>query len=209
MKIEKITENKIRITLKREEFKDKKIDINELLLTSADSQKLFLEILNQAEKEINFDTTGHKLLIEASTENNEIFIFTITKYLEHDILVKSQHKKLLSTKKNSKMFISSPLIYSFESFDYFCEFCLFLHTNSNINFKKLYKSAALYLFNNNYYLVLDNLNLENSNLSFFYSSLLEFSVIEKYSRNFIFKLKEHGKVILKNNAITTCIQYFI
>ena len=190
------------------QLKDKKIDINELLLTSADSQKLFLEILNQAEKEINFDTTGHKLLIEASTENNEIFIFTITKYLEHDILVKSQHKKLLSTKKNSKMFISSPLIYSFESFDYFCEFCLFLHTNSNINFKKLYKSAALYLFNNNYYLVLDNLNLENSNLSFFYSSLLEFSVIEKYSRNFIFKLKEHGKVILKNNAITTCIQYF-
>ena len=65
-----------------------------------------------------------------------------------------------------------------------------------------------FLFNNNYYLVLDNLNLENSNLSFFYSSLLEFSVIEKYSRNFIFKLKEHGKVILKNNAITTCIQYF-
>ena len=208
MKIEKITENKIRITLKREEFKDKKIDINELLLTSADSQKLFLEILNQAEKEINFDTTGHKLLIEASTENNEVFIFTITKYLEHDILVKSQHKKLLSTKKNSKMFISSPLIYSLESIDYFCEFCHFLHTNSNINFKKLYKSAALYLFNNNYYLVLDNLNLENSNLSFFYSSLLEFSVIEKYSRNFIFKLKEHGKVILKNNAITTCIQYF-
>ena len=50
MKIEKITENKIRITLKREEFKDKKIDINELLLTRADSQKLFLEILNQAEK---------------------------------------------------------------------------------------------------------------------------------------------------------------
>ena len=47
MKIEKITENKIRITLKREEFKDKKIDINELLLTSADSQKLFLEILKK------------------------------------------------------------------------------------------------------------------------------------------------------------------
>ena len=58
MKIEKITENKIRITLKREEFKDKKIDINELLLTSADSQKLFLEILNQAEKEITARSRG-------------------------------------------------------------------------------------------------------------------------------------------------------
>ena len=103
------------------------IDINELLLTSADSQKLFLEILNQAEKEINFDTTGHKLLIEASTENNEIFIFTITKYLEHDILVKSQHKKLLSTKKNSKMLaiMSQYLMVGMQMFFYMIRKLLF------------------------------------------------------------------------------------
>ena len=73
MKIEKLTENKIRIILKREDFKDKKININQVFFTTPESQKLFLEILNQAEKEINFNTTGHKLLIEASTENNEIF----------------------------------------------------------------------------------------------------------------------------------------
>ena len=85
MKIEKLTENKIRIILKRDDFKDKKININEILLTTPESQKLFLEILNKAEKEVDFDTTGHKLLIEAYSETSYIFIFTITKYLEKEI----------------------------------------------------------------------------------------------------------------------------
>ena len=53
MKIEKLTENKIRIILKKTDFKDKEININQLLLTTTESQKLFLEILNRAEKELN------------------------------------------------------------------------------------------------------------------------------------------------------------
>ena len=43
MKIEKLTENKIRIILKREDFKDKTIDINQLFLTTPESHQLFLE----------------------------------------------------------------------------------------------------------------------------------------------------------------------
>ena len=45
MKIEKLAENKIRIILKKEDFKDKTIDIKKLLLTTPESQDLFLEIL--------------------------------------------------------------------------------------------------------------------------------------------------------------------
>ena len=56
MKIEKITENQIRIILKQEDFKDKSIDLQKLLLTTPESQSLFLEILDRAEKEVNFDT---------------------------------------------------------------------------------------------------------------------------------------------------------
>ena len=101
MKIEKLTENKIRIILKRDDFKDKKININEILLTTSESQKLFLEILNKAEKEVDFDTTGHKLLIEAYSETSDIFIFTITKYLEKEITEEKNNKKILSIRKRT------------------------------------------------------------------------------------------------------------
>ena len=99
MKIEKLTENKIQIILKKTDFKDKEININQLLLTTTESQKLFLEILNRAEKELNFDTTGHKLLIDAIIENDDIFTFTITKYLEKELNKKNTSKKIIGLAK--------------------------------------------------------------------------------------------------------------
>lgn len=208
MKIEKLTENKIRIILKRDDFKDKKININEILLTTSESQKLFLEILNKAEKEVDFDTTGHKLLIEAYSETSDIFIFTITKYLEKKITEEKNNKKILSIRKRTQIFNASALIYKFCDFESFCEFCDFIHNNHNINTQKLYKSSILYLYNNTYYLTIDGINLSNKSLLTFHSILLEFSSLTKYTKNFKFKLKEHGKIIIKNNAINTGIRYF-
>lgn len=208
MKIEKLTENKIRIILKKEDFKDKTLDINQLFLTTPESHQLFLELLNRAEKEVDFDTTGHKLLIEASSENEDIFIFTITKYMETDVNVKSKHKKILTIKKTSNIFNASSLIYQFNEFEDFCEFCDFSNSSNYINIKKLYKSSVLYLYNNTYYLVIDGINLTNHSLLALHSNLLEFSSLTKYTKNFKFKLKEHGKIIIKNNAINTGMKYF-
>ncbi len=208
MKIEKLTENKIRIILKREDFKDKKIDINQLFLTTPESHKLFLELLDKAEKEVDFDTTGHKLLIEASTESEDIFIFTITKYIETDINVKSKHKKILTIKKTPNIFNASSLIYQFNEFEDFCKFCDFANSSNIVNIKKLYKSSVLYLYNNTYFLVIDGINLTNHSLLNLHSNLLEFSSLIKYTKNFKFKLKEHGKVVIKNNAINTGMKYF-
>ncbi len=207
MKIEKLNENKIRIILKREDFKDKKINMAQILLTEPESQKLFLEILDKAEKEINFDTTGHKLLIEATIQDEDIFVFTITKYLEK-INHKSHHKKVLTLKRNAKTLNASTLIYSFNEFEDFCKFCDFIHNTHNIIAKKLYKSAILYLFNNTYYLVIDGINLSNNSIISLHSTLLEFAQLKNFNKNFKFKLKEHGKVIIKHNAITTGIKYF-
>ena len=147
MKIEKLTENKIRIILKKEDFKDKEININKVLLEEPASQKLFLEILTKAEQEVNFDTTGYKLLIEADIQNNDTFIFTITKYLEKDTTSQHLHKKNLTIRKKTQLFNTSTLIYNFSSFENFCEFCDFIHSNNTINMKNLYKSAILYFFN--------------------------------------------------------------
>ena len=41
MKIEKITENKIRIIIKKEDFKDKTTNLQSLILNTSDSHSLF------------------------------------------------------------------------------------------------------------------------------------------------------------------------
>lgn len=208
MKIEKITENKIRIILKKEDFKDKSIDLQELILNTPESQNLFLEILDRAEKEVNFNTNGHKLLIETYFQGNDVCIFTITKYIEPSSNTKNKAKKYLTVKRKSQVFNSTSLIYQFNEFEDFCVFCDFINKNNTINLKGLFKTCILYNYNDAYYLVIDGINLSHKSLNLFFSSLLEFSSLLKYNKNFKFKLKEHGKIFIRNNAINTGIKYF-
>lgn len=208
MKIEKITENKIRIILKKEDFKDKSIDLQKFILNTPESQSLFLEILDRAEKEVDFDTDGHKLLIETYFQGNDICIFTITKYIEPNINTRNRPKRYLTVKRKTHSFNSTYLIYQFNEFEDFCDFCDFIYKNNSIELKGLFKTSLLYNYNDTYYLVIDGINLSHKSLPSFHSSLLEFSCLLRYNKNFKFKLKEHGKVFIRNNAINTGIKYF-
>lgn len=65
MRIEKITENKIRITLNMQDLEEKHIDLHSFMSNSLESQDLFYDVLDKAEKEIGFQTKDYKLMIEA------------------------------------------------------------------------------------------------------------------------------------------------
>ena len=80
MKIEKLTENKIRVIVNNNDLIDNNIDYTSLINKSGKSQDLFLKILDKAEEELNFHTDGYKLLIEAFTSVDEVIVFTITKF---------------------------------------------------------------------------------------------------------------------------------
>ena len=67
---------------------------------------------------------------------------------------------------------------------------------------------SLYLYNDVYYLVLNNINLKYENLKHFYFTISEFAHLVNFSKNFEYKLIERGKVIIKKNAISTGIKYF-
>lgn len=206
MKIKKLTENKIQIIIQQEDLASRAINMQNLFLTTPESQKLFLEILTKAKEEVNFNTEGHKLLIEAFFENTDAVIFTITKYIDTQNTLDLKPKKYLSVKRKNHNINTSSYIYNFNKFEDFCNFCNFI--NKNINTKKLFKTSILYLYNNKYYLVIEGINLSNKLLNYFHSSILEFANITSFTQNFKFKLAEHGKIIIKNNAINKGIKYF-
>lgn len=199
MKIEKLTENKIRVILKQNDFKDKNINISNIILTKPNYNNFFLDILEKAKEEVDFDWTGHKLIIESFSESDDIFVFTITKYL-------NSQNYLYIKKKNSNI-VNSYITYKFQTFEHFCEFCNFLNT-LNLELKKLFKSSFLYFYNDEYYLTIKNSNIESNNLHIFNFSLLEFATQVNNSKNFYLKLEEHAKKIFKNNAIYYGIKFF-
>ena len=118
MKIEKLTENKIRVIVNTEDLKENDIDFNLLMNKSMETQNLFFEILERAEEELDFHTDGYKLLIEAFSSSDEKLVFTITKYLPKEIPnpLETPKKKKLAVKRKSIDFSNKQIIYSFSSF---------------------------------------------------------------------------------------------
>ena len=81
MKFEKLNNDKIRIILNLQDLEDNNIDYQSFMSNSSDSQKLFLEMLDEAEEQIGFTTKDYKLMIEALATLNGDFIITVTRFL--------------------------------------------------------------------------------------------------------------------------------
>lgn len=207
MKIEKLTENKIRIILNTEDLEKNNVDLKSFINNSYQSQDLLLTLLNRAEKEVGFYTKDSKILIEAFASSDGQIIFTITKFSPESNQTLSP-KKTLTAKRRSPSLNNKIATYSFKDFDTFCDFCDNLSINLLKNIKTLCKDISLYLYNDTYYLVLNNVNVDCGVLKNFYSSLSEFATYVSNSINFQHKLLEHGKCIFKNNAIQNGYKFF-
>lgn len=131
MQIEKVNNNKLKVTLSSKDLKACNIDLNTFMANSLESQDLFLDILDLAEEKFNFYVDNSKLIIESISLANNIFIFTIT--------------KLPDFKTTS----SQNYIYCFENFDQFSN----LHSLINQN-----NFAHLYTYQNKFYLIINKNN---------------------------------------------------
>ena len=209
MKIEKLTDNKIRIIVNPSDLEIEQIDLHSLMSKAFEGQNFFIKILEKAKKEVGFNTDGCRLLIEAFSSTDDILIFTITKFsLKDSNLHTETPKKKLTVKRKSIDFLEKQAIYTFNNFDEFCDFCECINKLNNFDIKQFSKNISLYLYNNTYYLIIKNINISYEYVKIFYSIASEFSRLVTFSSNFENKLIEHGKVIIKRNAITTTIKHF-
>lgn len=203
MKIEKITDNKIRIVLNLEDLKAKNIDLHTLMSNSIESQSLFVDMLNEAEKAVGFYAKDSKIMIEAIASSEGLFVFTITK-VEEDI----PKRRNIKIKRKTANTNYKKAIYKFESFDEFCGFCTYLRNSNLGDLKDFAKNSSLYLYNNTYFLIISEINLNYLYLKKVYATLSEFAKLVNHSDNFESKLVEYGKPIMKRNAIKRSIEYF-
>ena len=204
MKIEKLTENKIRVIIHSEELGLTNINLHNLMTKSIENQEIFSNILKKAEKEVDFCTDGCKLSIEGFSSLEDIFVFTITKYLpDYDLKKKKLIAKRKSFSKNAKH-----IVCRFENFEAYCEFCNAFYSIHKLESKKLAKNIALYQWKSSYYLIFRDMNTKYEKLNLFYSKISEFARLLSFSDSFEAKLLEHGNVVIKKNAIDVGIQFF-
>lgn len=211
MKIEKLTENKIRIVLNIEDLETNNIDFDSVLNNTPETQTFILSILNKAEKEVGFYTHDCKILIEAFASFDGNFVFTITKTAPALSLPARFSQKKPQVKRKTFKVDNNTIIYSFQNFDEFCEFCKALHMEflSHANLKLICKNTALYFYKDTYYLLISDINTNCKHFNLFFSVISEFTDRVTNNDNFDAKLIEHGKPIFKRNAIYNTINIFV
>ncbi|MCX8075070.1 MAG: adaptor protein MecA [Clostridia bacterium] len=223
MKVEKINENKIKITLTIDELKARKISIKDIEKDVNLAKNLFLDLLEESDLNEEFIADDSQLYIEASSDNNNLFVVTITK-IEHipelskyalldNILEKSIDKKsknsLSLTKDSTKKKRDSEkinykvdsTIYSFSSMDDILVMCEILAKE-----KIFLGKNSLYKYVNEYFIVFNKSSIKNKKF------LRTFIVLSEYCKNyytssiFDISIKEKCKLIISDNALQKLIK---
>lgn len=201
MQFEKINEDKIRIIFNIQDLKEKNINYHDFMANSITSQTIFLDMLNQAEKEIGFVTNNYQLMIEALASSDGSFVLTVTRSKE------SKEKGVRKLKAKPKLLsLKDPLptlIYKFNNFDDFYDLCNFITEEHTSKLSKTFSKAILYSYNNDIYLLLKTSpKAEIKEVKYIISLVNEFSNnLVQTSEIFQNKLTEYGKVIVKNNCL--------
>lgn len=205
MKIEKITENKIRITLNHDDLEEKHIDFHSFMSNSIEAQDIFFDMLKEAEAQVGFKTDDYKILLEALATSDGKFVLNVTRIAPDSNVPR---KRKIAIKRKTNEIDKKLAIYKFDSFEDFCNFSNLLYSSSCNTIIKKIKKSVLYLYNNSYYLVLNNILADLNLLKSFCSLVAEFSTYVNNSDLYEKKLNEYGKIIIKNNAISICCKYF-
>lgn len=205
MRFEKLNEDKIRITLDMKDLAAKNIDFQSFMSNSNSTQELFLDMLEEAEKEIGFNTKDYKIMVEALATTEGTFVLTVTRLAPDE----EQSKKInLKVKRKNTNIINRSAIYRFNSFDDFCSFCNFLDNSTLKRIDKLSKNFSLYTYHDFYYLIIQNINLDFKHLKLFNSVISEFGKFVNNADLFESKLLEYGTLIVKDKAIKVCLKHF-
>ena len=202
MKIEKINDDKIRITLNIDDLKEKNIDFHSFMANPIESQDLFLDMLETAEKEVGFVTKNYKIILDALFTSEGNFILTVTR----DSC--NLPKKKIAVRRKPSVLNNSVAIYSFAQFEDVISFCKYIYTLQSKHKLYVSKNTSLIEFQDNYYMVFHSIKNNPQKLKLFGTTISEFGTYIQNSDLFERKLLEYGKKIIGSNAINTINKNF-
>lgn len=205
MKVEKINENKVKITLTFEELENRKISLKDIEKNASLAKELFIDLIEESNLGEDFEFNDSQLFIEASSDNNNLFIVTITKvdnipelkkYSLFEENPKNSRKKKTMNSNNPDMYKVNSSAYLFNSIDDILNLCE-ISKKEQVYFGK----NNLYKYNDKYFLVFSTATMKNKKFLKSFVFLSEFCK-EYYSYDmFITSIKEKSKLIIENNAL--------
>jgi len=191
MRIERISDNKIKAYISQEELKSWNVSIKNFAEKTPEAQKLFWHVVREAQRCVDFPADHSQLLVEATGSENTGFEMTISRL---PIPKKTVEKKT----KVEDIHKTEVFVYQFVDFENICMFA------SKVG--QRYKGqSSLYKYENKYFLILypENRNIFDG---------IEHIILE-YGKKCINDIsveliKERGIQLISNDAVEIVLRHF-
>ncbi len=204
MYIEKISDNKIKVTVNKEDIKIWNVDIKNLTDNTPEAQDLFWFALRQAEKDVNFRVGQSQLLVEAIPSKTDGFIMLISKMDSKMDVINMLEKGTIhcgteiKVKKRSR---SSKIInmFKFSDFDDLCD-CV-------KQIKDLFAGkSSLYKYKEQFYMLF----CPYDTMMFFETENIIMEYAEKVASPSLYEgvMREHGQIMIEETAVEIIGTYF-
>ena len=206
MRIEKISENKIKVLINRDDIKIWNVDLKNFTDNTPEAQDLFWFALKQAEQDVDFNIGLAQLMVETMPTVNDGFAMIISKLeTEADVaeaLLRSGKRIKRAEFKLGRRDVAVSLmrIFRFRDFDVLCD--------AVAEIKELYLGGSrLFKYKDEFYLELkprDAFGLfEMENI------ISEFATKEKKPAILQGILNEHAELMIADEAISVICENFI
>lgn len=197
LRIEKINENQIKFVLTKTDLSERSLEVEELIIPSDKTQKLFKDIMDKALEEYGFESAETPLMVEAVPSSTDGITIIVTR-LKDEQDAKEKYKSL-SEAKDLRRFKSKGIsyiyekeepkdyeiiVYSFDTLDDVID--LSIRINDKYN-----GQSSLYKYLGKYFLVLNG----DKDLEIILGDYGTKHVSGNLSKYY---LKEHGETIAEN-----------
>ncbi|MDF2878830.1 MAG: Negative regulator of tic competence [Clostridia bacterium] len=226
MKIEKLSDTQIQVTLNHSDLIDRNIKISELAYGSKKAQALFKDMMIRAYEDFGFETENVPLMIEAVPLSTDSIMIVVTKVEDpsqieekldaigerptHRTFKEPEDDRLTDLalmgkdmeehKENDIKTKARSLTYLFSEFD---SVCMAAHRMSAM----FIGDSSLYKYNEKYFLILNKNKKANVKADTLMGILDEFgSKCPSTDLNEMF-LKEHGKLMIDLHAVDVLAKY--
>lgn len=207
MKIERISENQLKLTLTKDDLAERKIKLEDLITPSEKTQKLFHDIMEQALDEEDFISENTPLMVEAVPSGSDGIMIIVTKVSNKEKKATAQDlrrwkKKPLDSMAQKEEKNADILVYSFPTLDDVI--------GVSVRLAGAFKGeSAVYKNENKYFLVLqgDTYTAEES------TEALE-QILMEYGQKHIstplakYYLLEHGETLIAEQAVKALAKTF-
>ena len=188
MKVEKVDDNKIKITLSFEELEMRNIKLSDIEKNNSAARKLFMNLIEESNLDDMFECEDSQLFIEACSDNTDTFVLFITKIENLPDMSKYLHSR--------KLYRIESQLFEFPSLDTILDFCR-IAKDENLFFG----NNALYKYNDKFYLFFNDTSIKNKKFIKTYVMISEYCTRYFSYDLFYTTIKEKGTAVIPNRAM--------